>query len=121
MCFICKRESVFVIYGKCADSLAKKQAEDSSLANLKSIDYIYNKIGYKEYTQSQSDYLYAKWCLSLVTRFRYKTNCFHIGKDTVCDAHIELTDKLIKFDVIIPKVGEDIKLRYTDFLYTGEV
>lgn len=116
MCYICERESVFEIYGKCVDNLAKREKEIPSLRKLVDLDYIHSSIYFKEYTPEQVDYLEAKWSLSLITRYRYKTNIFQIGKDTICDKHKELARKLIERNIIVTKVGEAFQIRHTDFL-----
>jgi hypothetical protein len=116
MCYICERETVFEIYGKCVDSLSKREKENGSLKHLVDLDYIHSAINYKEFTSEQIDYLEAKWSLSLITRFRYRTNVFNTKKDIVCDKHKGLARKLIERNIIIVKNGEEFKIRDSSFL-----
>ena len=116
MCYICERESVFEIYGKCVDSLAKREKENPGLQKLVDLDYIHSSINYKEYTPEQVDYLEAKWSLSLVTRFRFRSNLFQRKTDTVCDKHKNLAKKLIDRNIIVVKNGEAFEIKNSDFL-----
>lgn len=116
MCYICERESVFVVYGKCVDSLAKREKENPGLRKLVDLDYIHSSIYYKEYTDEQVDYLEAKWSLSLITRFRYRTNLFQMKTDTICDKHKDLAKKLIERNIIVVKNGEAFQIRDISFL-----
>lgn len=116
MCYICERESIFEVYGKCVDSLAKREESNSALARLNDLDYIHSSIKYKDYSPEEEEYLEAKWSLSLITRFRYRTNVFQMQKDTVCDKHKELARKLIKRNIIVVKNGEAYQIRDASFL-----